>query len=70
MSLYPIFNDTMNISADKISEIKATLEKVRSAERFRLVRQFNNLRKKTDSKASDWENLRNKIEKSIQIKQN
>ncbi len=57
----------MNISADKISEIKAVLEKVRSTERFKLVRQFNNLRKKNDNKASDWENLQKKIENSIQI---
>ncbi len=59
----------MNISADKISEIKAVLEKVRSTERFKLVRQFNNLRKKNENKASDWENLRKKIENSIQIRQ-
>jgi ATP-dependent helicase HrpA len=59
----------MTISANKISEIKATLEKVRSTERFRLLRQFNNLKKKADNKASDWEKLRNKIENSIQIRQ-
>lgn len=59
----------MNISTDKISEIKAMLEKARSTERFRLVRQFNNLKKKNDNKTSDWESLRNKIENSIQIKQ-
>ena len=58
----------MNISTNKISEIQSRLEKVRSTERFRLIREFKNLKKKSDNKTSDWKKLQNKIENSIQIK--
>lgn len=60
----------MNNKTNKINEIQSKLEKVCSSDRFKFVRQLQNLKKRGNCKQVDWDNLLGNVEISIQKKLN
>lgn len=57
-----------DISSSQLKDISVRLAEVRQADRFRLQRLFNRLKKRKENQLSDWDGLKRDIELSIQYR--